>query len=165
MPSPTIAVNISTSGSLVAGSEFNLTCVVSELFTGLTGSPVATWTAANNAQLPGTVFTSSSNYGSVAVLSINPLRTSYPTSYTCRGSYFSPADNITRSVEETMDVLIQSEMLCIYVLLHVCLSGQHNFKLTNVLVDKHFHRWETFFCLPILSDQEKVHTAHILEHL
>ena len=111
MPSPTIAVNISTSGSLVAGSEYNLTCVVSELFTSLTGSPVATWTADYNAPLPGTVFTSSSTYGTVAILSFNPLRTSYPTSYTCRGSYFSPADNITRTVEETMNILIQSKIL------------------------------------------------------
>ena len=121
MPSPTVAVNISTSGSLVAGSEYNLTCVVYELFTGLTGSPVATWTSANNAPLPGTVFTSSSNYGTVAVLNINPLRTSYPTSYTCRGSYFSPAVNATGTVEETINILIQSKTLVYNVLLCVCL--------------------------------------------
>ena len=108
MPSPTIAVNISSSGNLVAGSEYNLTCVVYELFTGLTGSPAATWTTADNAPLPGTVFTSSTNYGTVAVLSINPLRTSYPTSYTCHGSYISPAENMTRTIEETENILIQS---------------------------------------------------------
>ena len=119
MPSPTIAVSISTSGSLAAGSEYNLTCVVYELFTGLTGSPVATWTAANNAPLPGTVFTSSYNYGTVAVLNINPLRTSYPTSYTCRGSYFSLADNITRTVEETMNILLQSKTL-VYICITSC---------------------------------------------
>ena len=119
---PTIAISISTSGSLVAGSEYNLTCVVYKLFTGLTGSPVATWTAANNAPLPGTVFTSSSNYGIIAKLNINPLRTSYPSSYTCRGSYFSPADNITRTDEETMNILIQSKMMvyiCITLNLHM----------------------------------------------
>ena len=119
VPSPTIAVNISTSGSLTAGSEYNLTCVVYELFTGLTGSPVATWTAVYNA-LPGTVFTSSSNYGTVAILSINPLRTSYPTSYTCRGSYFSPSDNITRTVEATMNILLQSKTLD-YICITLCL--------------------------------------------
>ena len=118
MPSPTIAINISTSGSLVAGSEYNLTCVVYELFTGLTGSPGAIWTAANNAQLPGTVFTSSYNYGTVAVLNINPLRTSYPTSYICRGSYFSPADMLTRTDEETMDILIQSKTL-----VNICITS------------------------------------------
>ena len=114
---PTIAISISTSGSLVAGSEYNLTCVVYELFTGLTGSPVATWIVANNAPLPGTVFTSSSNYGIIAILSINPLRTSYPSSYTCRGSYFSPADNITRTDEETMNILIQSKMM-----VYICIT-------------------------------------------
>ena len=122
MPSPTIAVNISTSGSLAAGSEYNLTCVISELFTGLTGSPVATWTTTNNA-LPGTVFLSSSSYGTVAVLNINPLRTSYPVSYTCRGSYFSPADNITRTVEETMNILLQSKTLG-YILYYFMLAFQ-----------------------------------------
>ena len=116
MPSPTIAVNISTSGSLAAGSEYNLTCVVYELFTGLTGSPVAIWTAGINA-LPGIVFTSSFNYGTVAVLRINPLRASYPTSYTCHASYFSPADNMTRTVEETMNIFIQSKILVYNVLL------------------------------------------------
>ena len=116
MPSPTIAINISTSGSLVAGSEFNLTCMVYELFTGLTGSPVATWTAANNAPPPRTVFPSSSTYETVAVLYINPLKTSYPPSYTCRGSYFSPADNITRTVEETMNIFIQIKTLVNYFL-------------------------------------------------
>ena len=121
VPSPIISVNISTSGSLVAGSEYNLTCVVYELFTGLTGSPVATWTAGSNAPPPGTVFPSSSTYGTVAVLSINPLRTSYPTSYTCYGSYFSPADNITRAVEETINILIQSKVL-VYICISLCLS-------------------------------------------
>ena len=120
MPSPTIAINISNSGSLVAGSEYNLTCVVYELFTGLTGSPVATWTTTNNAPLPGTVFTSSSTYGTAAILSINPLRTSYPTSYTCRGSYFSPADDATGTVEETMDIYIQSKTL-VYICITLCL--------------------------------------------
>ena len=111
MPSLSIAISVRTSGSLIAGSEFNLTCVVYELFTGLTGSPVATLTTNNNAPLPGTVYTSSANYGTIAILSINPLRTSYPTSYTSHGSYFSPADNITRTLEETKDLFIQSKML------------------------------------------------------
>ena len=119
VPSPTIAVNISTSGSLTAGSEYNLTCVVYELFTGLTGSPMATWTAANNVPLPGTMFTSSSNYGTIAILSINPLRTSYPISYTCRGSYFSPSDNITRTVEEKTNILLQSKTLD-YICITLC---------------------------------------------
>ena len=126
MPSPTIAVNISTSGSLAAGSEYNLMCMVYELFTGLTGSPVATWTAANNAPLPGIVFTSSSTYGTVAILSINPLRTSYPTSYTCHGSYFSPADNATGTVEETMNILIQSKML-VYICITLCLPMYYTY--------------------------------------
>ena len=104
----------------MAGSEYNLTCVVYELFSGLTGSPVATWTAGDNAPLPGTVFTSSANDSTIAVLSINPLRTSYPPSYTCRGSYFSPAFNATGTVEETMNILIQSKTL-VYIFIALCL--------------------------------------------
>ena len=103
-------MNFSTSGSLIAGSEFNLTCVVYELFTGLTGSPVATWTAANNAPLPGTVFTSSTDDMSTVVLHINPLRSSDPTSYTCSGSLYSPAENRTRRVEDVVMTTIQSKI-------------------------------------------------------
>ena len=102
-------MNISTSGSLIAGSEFNLTCVVYELFTGLTGSPVATWTAGSNAQLPGPVFTSSAADKTIATLSINPIRTSYPTTYICRGSLLSPAESETQEFERTMTISVQSK--------------------------------------------------------
>ena len=111
MPSPSIAISVSTSGSLIAGSEFNLTCVVYELFTGLTGSPVATWTADSNALLPGTVYTSSTDDMTTVVLRINPIRSSYPTSYTCSGSLFSPAENRTRIVEDVVMITIQSKII------------------------------------------------------
>ena len=107
MPSPSIAMNISTSGSLIAGSEFNLTCVVSELFSGLTGIPMATW---SNAPPRGTVFTSSTDDMTTVVLRINPLRSSDPTSYTCSGSLFSPAENRTQIVEDVVMITIQSKI-------------------------------------------------------
>ena len=108
VPSPLIAMSIDTSGSLVAGSEFNLTCVVSKLFTGLTGSPMATWTAES---IFGTELTSSATDMAMAVLNINPLRNSYPMLYICSGSYFSPAENRTHVVEERRDIRVQSKFI------------------------------------------------------
>ena len=43
MPSDPIMAAITTSGSKVAGSEFTLTCTVSERYSGLTTMPAAVW--------------------------------------------------------------------------------------------------------------------------
>ena len=108
MPSPAIEINVSRSNSIVAGSELNLTCTVQELFSGLTHSPMAIWTAAS---IPGTIANTSSADMAVAVLNINPLRASHPISYTCQGSLFTPAGNRIIMIQETIMIRPQSKLL------------------------------------------------------
>lgn len=82
--------------------------MIYKLYPGLTGSVTIIWTTGHS-QLPGTVYNLFSVDDNIAVLHIDPLRTSYPTSYTCLGSYFSPADNITRTEEQSISIIINSE--------------------------------------------------------
>ncbi len=106
MPSPAIQVNISTSGSIVIGSELNLTCVVFELLSGLTQSPMATWTTTTS--IPGSIETTTTANRTVAVLTINPLRASHPVTYTCLGSIFTPVGSRTQMFQETITITPQS---------------------------------------------------------
>ncbi len=106
VPSPAVGVNVSTSGSMIIGSELNLTCAVFELFSGLTQSPMATWTTTTS--IPGSIETTTTTNGTVAVLSINPLRASHPVTYTCQGSIFTPVDSRTQMIQETIMIRPQS---------------------------------------------------------
>ncbi len=106
VPSPAIDVNVSTSGSVRIGSELNLTCVVFELFSGLTQSPMATWTTTTS--IPGSIETTTTTDRTVVVLNINPLRASHPVTYTCQGSICIPVDSRTQMIQETIMIRPQS---------------------------------------------------------
>ena len=100
-----MTLSLSTQGSLVAGSELNVTCAIAGQTSGLTGSYM---TSINAVSIPGSTTTSLEDRG-VSVLNINPLRTSYPTMYTCRGFYFSPAGNKTLEYDKSLTIKVQSE--------------------------------------------------------
>ena len=48
VPSGSITASVSQSGSVVAGSEFTLTCVITEVIPGLTNMPSAMWLGINS---------------------------------------------------------------------------------------------------------------------
>ena len=79
VPSPAISISISGSGSLIAGSEFTLTCVVSELIVGLIEMPSAQWERFAGFQISSEVVQESSRTDgmAMAVLQFNPLKTSF----------------------------------------------------------------------------------------
>ncbi len=93
---------MSTSGSIVIGSELNFTCAVFELFSGLTQSPMATWTTTTS--IPGSIEPTTTTNRTVAVLNINPLRASHPVTYTCQGSIFTPVGSRTQMFQETITI-------------------------------------------------------------
>ncbi len=107
VPSPAIGVNVSTSGSVIIESELNLTCVVFELISGLTQSPMATWTTTTS--IPGSIETTTTTDRTVAVLNINPLRASHPVTYTCQGSIFTPVGSRTQMIQESIMIRPQSK--------------------------------------------------------
>ncbi len=107
VPSPAIGVSVSTSGSIVIGSALNFTCAVFELFSGLTQSPMATWTTTTS--IPGSIETTTTTNKTVAVLNINPLRASHPVTYTCQGSIFTPVGSRTQMFQETIMIRTQSK--------------------------------------------------------
>ena len=88
----------------MAGSEFNLTCVVSELIPGLTEMPGVMWVRAAGDVVPGTVSVTRADGMAVAVLNFNPVRTSYSGGYTCTGSL--PLEESQR-----MDILFRSKLM------------------------------------------------------
>ncbi len=106
VPSPAIGVSVSTSASIVIGSELNLTCVVFELFSGLTQSPMAIW--ATTTSILGSIETTTTTNRTVVVLNINPLRASHPVTYTCLASIFTPVDSRTQMIQETIMIRPQS---------------------------------------------------------
>ena len=91
VPENAISVSISQSGIPVAGSEFNLTCTVSEVISGLTNMPTAAWLDSNNMEITQDTTVSRSDNVSSAILWFNPLRTSLQQRYRCSGSIVSPA--------------------------------------------------------------------------
>ena len=95
----------------MAGSEFTLTCTVSEIISGFTNMPSAVWLLAdNNAPVTSdddiTITTTRSNNTARAILNFNPLRTSHGVPYRCRGTLMSPAqdDLIQIMIETNLDV-------------------------------------------------------------
>ena len=107
---PAISVNISRSGSLVAGSEYNLTCVVSELIAGLTEMPSAVWERFAGVQISSEVVLESSRTDgmAIAVLRFNPLKTSFSGGYICRGALVSASKQTPLEETARNDVTVQS---------------------------------------------------------
>ena len=117
VPSPAISTDISMSGSLVAGSEFNLTCVVSELISGLTDMPDVMWVRADGDVVPGAVSVTRTDGMAVAVLTFDLVRTSYSGEYTCTGSLASPTKSTPFEMLDKVVVIFRSKL----VLLMQCL--------------------------------------------
>ena len=111
VPTPAISTDISTSGSLVAGSEFKLTCVVSELIPGLTDMPDVMWVRAAGDVVPGTVSVTRADGMAVAVLTFDPVRTSYSGGYTCTGSLASPTKLSPFEVSQRMEIIFRSKLV------------------------------------------------------
>ena len=107
VPLSAVALSLLTQGSLVAGSELNVTCAIAGQTSGLTGSYMTSISAVS---IPGSIATTSLEDRRVSVLNINPLRTSYPTMYTCRGLYFSPAGSRTLDYEDSLTIKVQSKL-------------------------------------------------------
>ena len=78
----------------MAGSEFNLTCVMSELIFGLTDMPDVMWMREDGDAVPGAVSVTRTDEMAVAVLTFDPVRTSYSGGYICTGSLASPTKSI-----------------------------------------------------------------------
>ena len=106
VPRSSVALSLLTQGSLVAGSELNVTCVIAGQTSGLTGSYMTSISAVS---IPGSITTTSLEDRGESVLNINPLRTLNPTMYTCHGSYFSPAANRTLEYEDSLTIKVQSK--------------------------------------------------------
>ena len=94
----------------MAGSEYNLTCVVSELIAGLTEMPSAVWDRFAGVPISSEVVLESSRTDgmAMAVLRFNPLKTSFSGGYRCRGALVSPTKQ--NLLEETAreDIHVQS---------------------------------------------------------
>ena len=94
VPPGSITASVSQSGSMVAGSEFTLTCVITEVIPGLTNMPSAMWQRINSEPVTSrngiTLTTSRNDTSATAILNFNPLRASHDTVYTCIGYLATP---------------------------------------------------------------------------
>ena len=81
------------------GSEFNLTCVVDQLFAGLTGYSSVTWTILDDDSSIQVVNISTQNNQNISILKFNPLKYSHSKLYTCQASYFSPTGNVSYGIK------------------------------------------------------------------
>ena len=94
VPPGSITASVSQSGSVVAGSEFTLTCVITEVISGLTNMPSAMWLGINSEPVTSgngiTLTTSSNDTSATAILNFNPLKDSHGTVYVCIGNLATP---------------------------------------------------------------------------
>ena len=116
VPPDPISAAINSSGSNVAGSEFTLTCSISEDISGLIAMPNAIWLNPDGgAVMPGNDITivtpPPSDRVVISTLTFNPLRTSHEGEYTCSGTITSPAQEGIISVRQQRDVSIQSKII------------------------------------------------------
>ncbi len=113
---PIINISIEMSGSLVAGSEFNLTCVVTKLYSGLTRSPRVRWRAHENNNFYATVqYNSTTGNISTATARFYPIYTSHSRTYICEGTLESPLLETPVLITVEPFIFFQSESLFITV--------------------------------------------------
>ena len=138
----------------MAGSEFNLTCMVSELISGLTGMPDVMWMRADGDAVPGAMSVTRADGMAVAVLTFDPVRTSYSGGYICTGSLVSPTKSTPLEMLDRVDVVFISKL----VLLMQC------FMLKLYLL-------QLFELMPystqgkVSSNLQRCLTAHVLYYL
>ena len=114
VPSDPISATVNSSGSDMGGSEFTLTCTVSEDISGLVAMPTAIWLNLDSLPvIPRNDITiaapSPSDRVAITILTFNPLKTSHDGEYTCSGTITSPAQEETIAVSERGDVSVQSK--------------------------------------------------------
>ena len=113
VPFDPISASVNSSGSNEAGSEFTLTCTISEDISGLVAMPTAIWLNPDGGPvMPGNDITIAtpppSDRVAITTLTFNPLKTSHDEEYTCSGTITSPAQEGT-IVSERGDVSVQSK--------------------------------------------------------
>ncbi len=98
----------------MAGSEFTLTCEVSEVISGLGDTPTAIWLNSDGEQVmsddDGIIIATTPGDGmTITMLTFDPLKTSHDKRYTCRGSISSPAEDDPIVTTAAGDVEVQSK--------------------------------------------------------
>lgn len=111
--SPVISAAINTLGSPVAGSEFTLSCTVSENIPGLTNQPNATWLTSEGEPVTSsediTVTTVQTETTAVTTLTFNPLRVLHRGVYRCVGTLASPALESPFEVIKEENLVVQGK--------------------------------------------------------
>ena len=114
VPPDSILVDVTTVGSMLAGSEYNLMCTVTKSNTGLTGSPSAEWIGPNgNPVVSTTDITVESLLNDTMTSSLRlrfaRLHTSFSGLYTCLGVVPSPAVEGEVTASDNSTVTVKSE--------------------------------------------------------
>ena len=112
VPPGSITASVSQSGSMVAGSEFTLTCVITEVIPGLTNMPSAMWLGINSEPVTSgngiTLTTSRNDTSATAILNFNPLKASHGIVYTCIGNLVTPTQREPLQVMNEARFWVQS---------------------------------------------------------
>ncbi len=106
------ALNLATevSGVSTAGQIYSLTCNVTEIIDGLTGSPAVEWLSSPVAMMDLGVDVSGTSAS--RRITFNPLQTSLGNEYTCRATLDSPAvEGGTITATDTQTVIVDSKLL------------------------------------------------------
>ncbi len=115
VPVPAFNLTTEVSGVPTAGQTYSLTCNVTEIIDGLTGSPAVEWLSSPVAVMD--LGADVSGTSASQRITFNPLLTSHGREYTCRATLDSPAvegGNITAT--DTQTVIVESKLLnCIYL--------------------------------------------------
>ena len=113
VPPGSILIDVTDSGSLIAGDKYSLTCNVTKNNPGLTSRPSAQWITSNGGEVMPVADIKVDKLDEALVSSVRltfpSLRTSLGGNYTCRGVIPTPAveGGVMASVNST--VIVQSE--------------------------------------------------------
>jgi len=110
VPSPSLGLTFTPSGSLVLGSVINLICAAYKLFPGLTGYSTVRWILPSNSPSLNIISFTTPDDGNISLLRFYPLKSSHATNYTCQVFYFSPTGNITYN-KKNFSVRAQSKIV------------------------------------------------------
>ena len=106
---------LGTSGTSVAGSPFDVTCVVMERVPGLSNQPTATWLNSDREPVPTHQGASTSSFSNsthaISVLSFQSLLVSQGSQYTCVGSLRLAFLGTDVSAEQPYRVVVYCECL------------------------------------------------------
>ena len=115
VPASTATVSTSTEGSMIAGSAFFITCVVTKP-AALLAAPDITWINPSGVEISGQINTT--QMGSTTLVSsalqLNPLLVSHSGLYTCQVSLSSPSLLAPLNLTSIATVSIQSKLETLY---------------------------------------------------